>query len=566
MGAKTSQTQSQQPDSATSSTVSSSNFELPALHGPRFEVNDDLKVVHWPEETAKAVGISAEEALNKWCWQIIHPGSESKPPACERFCLAKPGPTPTPEELTSEDAEHCAAVRLPAPQSGAIIWIPSKNKPIPIEENPKEELIVRGCMSFKLGDTRGTLDFIRRYCAADDCELFLTNSPHKEVLYSECEGPDRDAFSELTKIPFGAGYPGGVTARQSPMYTNDFQNERLFLRDSVRKRGIRSFLGIPLSEYGEPIGYIGLGWRDSKIPARALIRRLESLKPLLQAGILTERNNLVSRPDPKAPLSIRCLGSFEISRNGITLPLSAFARRRALLLLKILLLRAPQPVHRDVLIDCLWPESDAITGRNRLHGVVHALRAVIEPSSASQPITYVQNQQDFYFFNTEAPHFVDLFRFQQLLQTAKTAHRQTLAAERVIAYLESAVSLYHGDLFSDEPYNEWLDAPRTLLRQQYIEAVKELTRRYTMLGRHEDTIYALRAAITLYPHFEDLHQELAHTLIALDRRVEAAEQLKACLRIVQRDCGTEPLPETLKLLRALGIHQAPKVSVSRAHP
>ncbi len=516
------------------------------LHGPAFEVDDDLNVVRWPEETAEATGLPAQAALNKKCWQIIHPDHDLKPPMCESFCLAKKSGAKSGEERKFDNAgaaEICASMRLPEPLGGALIWIPSKDKHTP--ENPREEIIVRGCMSAKIGDLSGTLDFIRRYCAADDCELFVADTASSEVLYSGCEGPDRDAFEELTQIPFGAGYPGGVTARQTPMYTNDFQNERLFLRDSVRQRGIRSFLGIPLAEHGQPVGYLGLGWRDSRIPAQPLIRRLDGIKPLLHAGISKPSSTSLSLGG--SSLGIRCFGGFEVSRGGVALPLSLFSRRRALLLLKILLLRAPQPIHRDVLIDHLWPDSDCKNGRNRLHGVVHALRAAIEQG----PVSYIRNQQDFYFFDTQSPHFADLFRFRQLLSSAKRASRQKLPFERVTAYLESAVSLYQGDLFADEPYVGWLAGARPLLRQQYIEAVRDLVHLQMQMGQVTETIAILQNALALYPHFEDLHQMLIRSFLAAGRKAEAMEQFEACVRMVRGDCGSEISSDTLALSKML---------------
>ncbi|HRO66207.1 MAG TPA: BTAD domain-containing putative transcriptional regulator [Pseudobdellovibrionaceae bacterium] len=493
--------------------------------------------------------MTKEKALNKWCWQILHPEADEKPPVCEKYCLAKHDTVPpTPEELEIFKPELCAVVRWPSPQKGAIIWAPSRNKPAPVESDPREDLLVRGCLSVQVGDIPGTLDFIRRYCAADDCELFVADARQNEVVYSGCEGPDRDVFGELTSLPFGAGYPGSVTSRQIPMYTNDFQNERLFLRDGVRQRGLRSFLGIPLAENGEPLGYLGLGWRDASIPAASLIRRLEGVKSLLHAGLIQRRPALLGQDKRSgSSLSVRCLGSFEVVRNGITLPMSSFARRKSLALLKILLLKAPHPVHRDVLINHLWPESEGPSGRNKLHGVVHALRAAVEPREEA---TYIQNEQDFYFFNTRASHFVDLFYFQQLLRAVQA---EKLPLEKRSSYLESAVALYRGDLFSEDPYHEWLEAPRVLLRRQYVGAVRTLVRQRGLMGRLDENVTTLQSALLLYPYIEELQQELIRTLVILDRRSEAREQMKFCLHSLTLEYDLEPLSETIALARDLGV-------------
>lgn len=545
------------------SNISSINF-----YGPSFEIDDQFNIVKWSEETTQATGISADIALKKKCWEVIYPECESKPSVCEEYCLAK-------EKTNILDVaelkpsystvNRCASVQLPFPLKGSIIWIPNKESQSSISEplakpsaSPMEEIIVRGCLSTKINNLQETLDFVRRYSAADDCELFLADPSQREVLFSGSEGPDSKVFSELTSIPFGAGYPGGVTERQTTMYTNDLANEKLFLREGVRKSGLRSFLGIPLSENGMPVGYLGLGWRMSSVSTKSLIQRLNNIKPLLHTSLQKEKARLLT-PKTSLTLSIRCFGAFEISRFATALPTSAFSRRRALLLLKILLLQAPQPVHRDQLIDFLWPETNSAAGRNRLHGVIHALRATIDPSKDSS--SFVKNDYDFYYFDNSLPQFVDLFYFKQALKIAKELKQQELSSThssihssaQLISSLESAVSLYRGDLFMDEPYFEWLEGPRSLFRQQYISAVRELVNQYTLINQFEKAIPLLQTAISLCPHYEDLHVQIVQIFLTLDRKSEAIEQLKLCLQQSKIDNNQDFLPETIRLAKTLGL-------------
>ncbi len=525
-----------------------------ALHGPYFEVDDNLTITRWPEEASQHTKISAEEALGQPCWRIIHPEKEPPPPVCEHFCLARRNPTPIPDQSKKIDFEYCATVRLPDPQKGSLIWIPSRNPSSKIHHSPMEDLVVRGCMSTKVDNLDESLDFVRRYCAADDCEIFLLDPSSREVFYSGCVGFDRPAFSCLPRIPLGAGYPGGVTIRQEPMYTNDFQNERIFLRDSVRRCGIQSFLGVPLSEKGRPLGYLGLGWRDPSVPIGTLIPRLESILPLLTFGASKGHREHFSQPDLSGPLSIRCFGKFDVRRGGMALPVSAFKRRKALQLLKILLLHAPHPVHRDLLIESLWPGSDVTTGSNRLHGVVYALRAAIEPHWESRRFIYVRHEQDYYHLDTTTIAFIDLFRFRQMLAMAQDAKRRKDSSERMAAYLESAIALYHGDLFADDHYAEdWLLSHRTQLRHQYLEALRELVRHYVQMGRFEDVVSKLQEAVVLEPYAEDIYHSLIQTLILLGRRTEAMEYFTRCVQLIRQDLNVEPRPEILAFSKTLKI-------------
>lgn len=488
-------------------------------------------------------GIAPADALGRPCWQIIRPDASDKPPACVRSCLALKSSTAT--VLTpAEGDEPCAAMPLPDPKGGAVIWMPATEAHLCAPVDPMEQILVRGSMSEHLGDVKKSLDFLRRYTAADDCELFLIDEAHEQVLHTGCTGLDTEALMELTHIPLGAGYPGGVTARQRPMLTNDFQNDQVFLRASVRRCGLRSFLGVPLSMHGQPLGYLGLGWRDARVPMSPLLQRLEGLKPLLLAGLPRTRAVVSSRMEPEAALRLRCLGPLEVRLHGLPVPAQAFVRRQAITLLKLLALRAPSPVHRDVLIDHLWPEADARRGGNRLHGVVHALRSALGQS-------FIGYEQDAYFLDTRQSIFVDLLHFRSLLQKARSAAPRAVDPREISGALEEAVRLYEGDLFADDPYTEWLDAPRMRLRDQYLQAVRELTTRYARAERHEDALRVLRAALALDPLIEDLHQKLIASLLALGRRSEALEHYDSCVALIRRSVDAEPTPETLALGRRL---------------
>ena len=54
---------------------------------------------------------------------------------------------------------------------------------------------------------------------------------------------------------------------------------------------------------------------------------------------------------------IRLLGGFTVDVNGITIDESNFDRRHGALLVKLLALAAGRRLHREQVIDALWPEA-----------------------------------------------------------------------------------------------------------------------------------------------------------------------------------------------------------------
>lgn len=252
-----------------------------------------------------------------------------------------------------------------------------------------------------------------------------------------------------------------------------------------------------------------------------------------------------------APLTIRCFGHFEVSIGEHKLGPSSFPRRDALTLLKMLVLRAGKQLHRDRLIDWLWPGASERSGLNRLHGVVHALRGVIEPHAAERRWTYLLNEGETYTFLPGETTSVDLISFQENLTLARRDLRENAFAPDATHYLERAVELYRGDLYEGDQYCEWCDVERFALQREFLDALASLARIYLTLGEAKRATEALRRALAYDPSREDLHNELIRCLVRQRRYKEAKDQVSECIRHLREEVGVEPTSETLRLHHSL---------------
>ncbi|NIQ58042.1 MAG: hypothetical protein GWN71_33115, partial [Gammaproteobacteria bacterium] len=147
-------------------------------------------------------------------------------------------------------------------------------------------------------------------------------------------------------------------------------------------------------------------------------------------------------------LELRCFGPLTIRLGERRVAHAAFQRKKALTLLELLVLKAGNPVTRQALVECLWPGADEKAGVNRLHVVIHALRSVIEPEREERRWIFVRNQGEFYYFNMESPHEIDLYTFRRHAAAARRAEECGRFVD-AMAHLEDALALYRGDLFAD---------------------------------------------------------------------------------------------------------------------
>src|SRR5437763_590137 len=82
-------------------------------------------------------------------------------------------------------------------------------------------------------------------------------------------------------------------------------------------------------------------------------------------------------------LEIHLFGPFRVAVDGMTVEESRWTRRKAKLLLKLLALQSHHRLHREQLMELLWPEMAPELAANNLHKTIHAARRALEPELKS---------------------------------------------------------------------------------------------------------------------------------------------------------------------------------------
>jgi DNA-binding SARP family transcriptional activator len=473
---------------------------------PYFAVDERMRVRVWPEATARALGIPESLARGRHCWQLL--GSSAHCQACRREAHGDASP-----------ASCCARLHAPDGERGWLVWSP----PGLITSGPAgsallESLLVRGALAGCLAQysLEDTLEAIRQACAADDCELFLLEPGEREVALRGCVGQDRAAFLERTRMPLGVGYPGQVTATGKPLCTSHFQEDRRFQREAVKQRGIHTFIGVPLIESGQTTGYLGLAWKDAHIPVDWGLRLLEAVRPIAVVTAHLGRSPLP--PVTSRVTGVRCLGTFAIVGEGWTLGVAGFPRRKAVDLLRHLLLARGAAVSRDVLIEHLWPNIDPQTGANRLNVALHALRGVLRKALPGADENLVQYRYGHYRIDVDALGPVDAFRFADALDEARRRMRKS-DLDGAISCLEQALPLYRGELFADAE-DLAFEVPRQNFRDRHREALRLLVDLYLRQDRIDAALAALTETREHASCDSDWHDVLLHQ-VAERRRLHA---------------------------------------------
>ena len=111
----------------------------------------------------------------------------------------------------------------------------------------------------------------------------------------------------------------------------------------------------------------------SGVPARA---RRDIHPPSPGVGAAQAR---YSEPNGIAPLHVRLLGGFCIERSDVGQTVSDWPRRSAKTLIKLLAVQPGHALHREQVIDVLWPKVNAESALNSLGKALHVARRALQP-------------------------------------------------------------------------------------------------------------------------------------------------------------------------------------------
>lgn len=204
-----------------------------------------------------------------------------------------------------------------------------------------------------------------------------------------------------------------------------------------------------------------------------------------------------SRVVPSAPRPaeawVRCLGGFRL-RYGTdvdVLPL----RPRARLLLMLLAMHHDADVHRERLIDALWPDALLDVGTRRLQVAVSSVRRLLEDHGV--PASAVQRHGDAYRLQLPGAS-VDVQQVERgmdALQRAAPVADAPQLAERAA----DLVRLYRGDLLPEVGAAEWVVDDRDRLRLGLASALANSSRACLERGRPDLALWQARRVVQLDP-------------------------------------------------------------------
>lgn len=245
---------------------------------------------------------------------------------------------------------------------------------------------------------------------------------------------------------------GGLTYRVHPALRRHLETE--FLDETPRASALRHYRrAASLLDCGDDA-------------AARMFARVAHLEPLGGRSVPQDQTLL------REPVAIRCFGRFQITVDGEE-PQWRGVRPRARALLRLLALEAGRSVHRDVLLDALWPDLDPASGAHNLHVSVSSLRAALEPGAPRGASRILVREGEGYRLALPPGSFCDLAEFDRLV--AEANHRRaTGRPEDAVTALEAALALASAEVLTEDGPVDWVVSARDRYQCRVAEAAATL--------------------------------------------------------------------------------------------
>lgn len=299
-------------------------------------------------------------------------------------------------------------------------------------------------------------------------------------------------------------------------------------------------------------------WVMASIASVAMSERARRLYADKVMAVIFIRDGATATPRPQRhTLQVFTLGGFGMVVAGCSVDIGKWKRKQAVTLLKYLIGQLDRPVHRERLLDCLWPEVEQSRGWGRLKVTMYYLRRELRANGLSDDV--VKTVGNAYLLRRDAV-WVDVDVFERLVTEGRALQDQAQWGDALDRYVE-ARHLYRGDYLEEETFADWCAEERERLHELYLEMLARTTECHAELGQYAEAVHICRKALVFDPCRENFHCALMEYLVKCGRPDLALAQYRHCRQVLTREFGAQPLPETQRLYQQI-LKEADNAQVS----
>jgi DNA-binding SARP family transcriptional activator len=243
-------------------------------------------------------------------------------------------------------------------------------------------------------------------------------------------------------------------------------------------------------------------------------------------------------------LRIWLLGGFRAEIGSQPVGDQAWRRSKAKALVKLLALTSGHRLHREQVLEALWPGLEPSAAGANLRKALHFARQALAPEHLR-----IRDEM----VDLTAPRlWIDLEAFE----TAAAAGE-----------LSGAISLYGGDLLPEDRFEPWTEDRRERLREAFGGVLRQRARQLEASGEIRAATTALERLVAMDPLDEEAITELMRTHALAGQRHLALRWYRQLEERLAEELGVEPGPEARRLQQEIAAgHLQPVTEPAFAVP
>lgn len=245
---------------------------------------------------------------------------------------------------------------------------------------------------------------------------------------------------------------------------------------------------------------------------------------------------------PTTGMHLCLLGGFRIACGENFLTAEHIRLRKARNLLALLALSPGFWIHREQLLEILWPARSPQTAAHNLSQTAYTLRSNLARLESSVRLNF---EGECLVLRADGGITTDVDVFEQL------AHAALLAApatdREMAAACINAILAYTGDLLPEDGPSDLFYRRRDQLRELYLDLLLKLSDCYLGMGEFRLAIDSLHKAIAADPAAEATHVRLMRAYALNGQRQAALRQYYALEEALRRELDVEPALESQRL-------------------